>query len=147
MEFKNTNYLKNTDVELKVRKTVAEEEKYGGAPVYYFDILNIDKDKVGTCELRVGHNDELYYYGNILCDIDPRYQGRHFSYKASKLLMLLAKQHNMGYVSVTCESNNVKCKSTCEMLGMKLIDECEIPVNHPIRTKGLTNALVYVLDI
>lgn len=147
MKFKNTTYLKNTDVQLRIRETVDNEPKYGGAPVYYFDILNIDGDKVGTCELRVGHNDELYYYGNILCEIEPRYQGRHFAYKATKLLLLLAKEHNMGYISVTCAKDNMKIKSTCDMLGMKLLDECDLPENHPIRSKGGKDAAIYVLDI
>ena len=146
MEFKNTKYLKNAEVELRLREAVESVEKFGGVPVYYFDILNCDGDKVGTCELRVGHNDELYYYGNILCEIEPRYQGRHFAFKATRLLLLLAKDHNMGYISVTCAKDNVKIKSTCNMLGMQLLEVCDLPLDHPIRNIGGKDAAIYVLD-
>ena len=39
MEFKNTKYLKNAEVELRLREAVQSVEKFGGVPVYYFDIM------------------------------------------------------------------------------------------------------------
>ena len=147
MEFLGTNCLNNAELELKVTKEDPSVKKYGGAPVYYFDVLNVDKDKIGEAEFRVGHNDELYYWGNIYVKIDPRYEGRKFGYKVSKLMLKLAKKHQMGYVSITCGSNDLKCRSTCEQLGMQLLDDTALPLEHPIRQKGINNTAVYVLDI
>jgi hypothetical protein len=53
----------------------------------------------------------------------------------------------MGYISVTCAKDNVKLKSTCDMLGTKLLEECDIPSDHPIRKMGGKDAAIYVLDI
>lgn len=147
MEFLGTKCLNNADIELVVTKEDPSVVKYGGAPVYYFDVLNVDKDKIGVCELRVGHNDELYYYGNIYVKIDPRYEGFKYGYKVSKLLLKLAKKHDMGYVSITCGVNDVKCKSTCEQLGMVLLEDAKLPDDHPIRKVGIKDASIYVLDI
>lgn len=147
MEFLGTNCLNNSEIELKVTKEDPSVDKYGGAPVYYFDVLNVDKDKIGVAELRVGHNDELYYYGNIYVKIDPRYEGFKYGYKVSKLLLKLAKKHEMGYVSITCATSDLKCKSTCEQLGMKLLEDSQLPEDHPIRKIGIENASIYVLDL
>ena len=147
MEFLGTKCLNNSEIELVVTKEDPSVEKYGGAPVYYFDVLNVDKDKIGVCELRVGHNDELYYYGNIFVEIDPRYEGFKYGYKVSKLLLKLAKKHNMGYVSITCATKDERCKSTCEQLGMALLEDCKLPKDHPIRKVGIQDASIYVLDI
>lgn len=147
MVFLGTNCLNNSEIDLKVSKEEESVAKYGGAPVYYFDVLNVDKDKIGVAELRVGHNDELYYYGNIFVKIDPRYEGFKYGYKVSKLLLKLAKKHEMGYVSITCKEDDYKCKSTCEQLGMKLLDVATLPDNHPIHRMGIDKASIYVLDI
>ena len=53
----------------------------------------------------------------------------------------------MGYISVTCAKDNVKIKSTCDMLGMKLLEECDLPLDHPIRNIGGKDAAIYVLDL
>ena len=48
MEFLGTKCLNNADIELVVTKEDPSVEKYGGAPVYYFDVLNVDKDKLDS---------------------------------------------------------------------------------------------------
>jgi len=37
----------------------------GWVPAYHFAICNPNGIKMGSCDLRIGHNDKLYYGGNI----------------------------------------------------------------------------------
>ena len=47
----------------KVWKVEGDEVK-GWVPAYHFAICNNKGIKMGVCDLRIGHNDKLYYGGS-----------------------------------------------------------------------------------
>ena len=55
---------------------------------------------MGVCDLRIGHNDNVYYGGNIGYSIGEAYRGHHYAAKACLLLFELAKKHNLEYVII-----------------------------------------------
>ncbi|MCL2776030.1 MAG: GNAT family N-acetyltransferase [Oscillospiraceae bacterium] len=68
---------------------------------------------------RIGDNTNRHikYGGNIGYDIDEPYRGSKYSLKACKLLLILAKQHDMKSVYITCDPENRASRRVCELLG------------------------------
>ena len=62
--------------------------------------------KIGVCDLRIGHNENTYYGGNIGYGIDEEYRGHHYAGKACLLLFELARKHEWDYVIITCNPDN-----------------------------------------
>lgn len=54
--FFDTSFLKNDEISLFQVKTAEENKDRDWVPAYYFYILDKEGIKVGTCDLRIGHN-------------------------------------------------------------------------------------------
>ncbi|MDD4290637.1 MAG: hypothetical protein PHX51_00095 [Clostridia bacterium] len=91
MIFYNTDNLKDNEILLRIVKAADAQPEKRWLPAYYFDICLLDGTKVGTCDLRIGHNDKTYIGGNIGYEIDEQYRGHNYAAKACFLLFLLAK--------------------------------------------------------
>jgi tagatose 1,6-diphosphate aldolase len=71
-------------------------------PAYFFQIVRLsDQAEVGWCDLRVGHNQNTFFGGNIGYGIREAYRGNHYAGKACRLLLTLARKHDMGFVLIT----------------------------------------------
>lgn len=99
--FLNTDFLKNEEIQLMLEKVVEGDEEKGWVPAYHFAICNNKGIKIGVCDLRIGHNEKLYYGGNIGYNIDVAYRGNHYAGKACILLFELAKKHDLKYLIIT----------------------------------------------
>ena len=98
--------LQDNDIRLiYTAKCEAVPEK-GYFPAYKFNIALLDGTPIGKCDLRIGHNSNTYYGGNIGYAVDEPYRGHHYAAKACILLFQLAAMHDMDYVTITCEVNN-----------------------------------------
>lgn len=94
--FFDTRDLRDQEIYLDLYKTADENKEKGYVPAYYFKIIRrIDDIEVGWCDLRIGHNDNIKYGGNIGYEVYESYRGNHYASKACKLLFLLAKRHDM----------------------------------------------------
>ena len=114
MKFFNTDDLKTNEMMLRLVRTAEENPERKWVPAYYFAICLPDGTKIGDCDLRIGHNQNLYYGGNIGYAIDAAYRGHHYAGKACRLLFELAKKHELGYVIITCDPDNTASRKTCE---------------------------------
>ena len=98
---------------------------------YRFHIKSVDNKRIGGCSFRVGDNynknRHIKYGGNIGYDIDELYRGNKYSLKACKLLLLLAKSHNMQSVRITCNPENKASRRICELLGANYITILDLP--------------------
>lgn len=63
--FLNTDDLKNDEIQLVLEKTVSGDVERGWVPAYHFAICDNNGTKIGVCDLRIGHNENTYYGGNI----------------------------------------------------------------------------------
>ena len=136
MKFYNSDDLKDDEIYLKLIKTVDEQPEKRWVPSYYFDICLLDGTKIGKCDLRVGHNDKTYIGGNIGYGILQEYRGHHYSLKATKLLFNLARKHQMEYVIITCNPDNLASSKIIEEAGGKLLEITDIPIDNEMYEEG-----------
>lgn len=141
--FIDTNFLKNDEIQLNLEKTVDGNEEKGWVPAYYFAICNNRGIKIGVCDLRIGHNDNLYYGGNIGYCIDQEYRGNHYAAKACLLLFELARKHNLEYLIITCNPDNDASRKTCEYAGGELLEVVELPEDNDMRDSGETQKCIF----
>ena len=92
MTFLDTSDLKNEEITLRLDHTFPGDSVRNWVPAYYFDILDATGQKVGICDLRIGHNEGLYYGGNIGYAVDEPFRGNHYAEKACRLLFELATE-------------------------------------------------------
>lgn len=141
--FLDTAFLKNNEIQLILEKTVAGNEERGWAPTYHFAICDLNGVRLGTCDLRIGHNANLYYGGNIGYHIEESHRGYHYAGKACLLLFELAKNHNMEYVIITCNPENLASRKTCAYAGGTLLEIAELPQENDMRKKGETRKCIF----
>ena len=141
--FLDTDFLQNDEIKLVLEKTVDGDDKKGWVPAYHFAICDLNGIKMGVCDLRIGHNDKLYYGGNIGYRIDEPYRGHHYAGKACLLLFELARMHELGYVIITCNPNNYASRKTCEYVGGELLEIAELPEGNDMKARGETCKCIY----
>lgn len=125
--FYSTDFLKSDEIRLVLEKTTEADPSKGWVLQYFFKILRSDGTAVGVCSLRAGHNETTHCVGNIGYGVYEEFRGNHYAGKACKLLLELAKKHDMGYVIITCSTDNLPSRKTCEYAGGQLEGIFELP--------------------
>ena len=141
--FLNTDFLKNEEIRLVLEKTADGDAEKDWVPAYHFAICDRAGTKVGICDLRLGHNEKLYYGGNIGYRIEEKYRGHHYAGKACLLLFELARRHDLGYVIITCNPNNLPSRKTCEYAGGTLLEIAELPEGNDMRARGESEKCIF----
>ena len=145
--FINTDFLKNDEIQLLLEKAVEGDGEKGWVPAYHFAICDLKGNKMGVCDLRIGHNEKLYYGGNIGYRIEEEYRGHHYAGKACLLLFELARRHDLEYVIITCNPDNYASRKTCEYAGGKLIEIVEVPEGNDMRERGEMEKCIYRFEV
>ncbi|HEY7089346.1 MAG TPA: GNAT family N-acetyltransferase [Tepidisphaeraceae bacterium] len=102
----------------------------------------------GGISLRVGHNTELEMYGgHIGYGVYPPARGHHYAERACRLLLPLARHHDMRRLWITCNPDNVPSRRTCERLGCKLVEIVPVPPTHPLYQRGDREKCRYYIDV
>ena len=148
MEFLDTFFLKNDEMTLRLEKTVEGDDARGWLPAYHFAICRPSGEKIGVCDLRVGHNESVYYGGNIGYRVEPTYRGHHYAGKACLLLFELARLHGLDWLIITCNPDNWPSRKTCEWAGGQLMEIVELPENNDMRVEaGETEKCIYRFEL
>lgn len=148
MTFLDTSDLKTEEISLRLDHTFPGDPVKKWVPAYYFDILDHSGQKLGFCDLRIGHNEGLYYGGNIGYTVDEPYRGHHYAAKACKLLFKLARRHELGYLIITTQPTNWPSRRTCELLGGELLEIAELPADNDMRVNdGHTHECIYRFEL
>ncbi len=135
--FLDTSDLADGEIFLKLVRTDPGSRRRNWSPAYHFSIcLAAGKTEVGRCDLRIGHNRQLYFGGNIGYQVHEPYRGHHYAAKACRLLFGLALRHDLGYVLITCNPDNLPSRRTCEGLGGELIDIAAVPPDNEMYQRG-----------
>ena len=141
--FINTDFLRSDEITLVLEKTVDGNDEKGWVPAYHFAICDDRGTKMGVCDLRIGHNDNLYYGGNIGYSVAEEYRGHHYAGKACLLLFELARKHDLEYLIITCNPDNYASRKTCEYAGGELLEIVELPEDSDMRDKGESEKCIF----
>lgn len=146
--FIDTTDLRSQEIYLRLYKTADENIEKGYVPAYYFKIVRCADDvEVGQCDLRIGHNDNTKYGGNIGYEIHEPFRGNRYASKACKLLFILANKHKMGEVIITCSPENIASRKTCEYSGGKLVGIVDVPTWHEMYKSGRKKTCQYIIRL
>ncbi len=146
--FLDTDFLKTDDLQLLLEKTVEADQVRGWVPAYHFAICGPEGRRMGVCDLRVGHNRNTYFGGNIGYRVEEPYRGHHYAGKACLLLFQLARRHGMDHLFITCNPDNLPSRRTCEYAGGQLVEVAELPEDNDMRLEsGETEKCVYRFDL
>lgn len=147
-EFMNTEFLRDGEIYLKCVKQAPADPVKDFSPAYHFAICALDGTEMGKCDLRIGHKEKLYYGGHIGYRVEEPYRGHHYAGKAVKLLLELAKRHEMGHIYVSCDPTNDASYKTCLYAGGKYLETVELPEDNDMRIEdGKTQVCVFRWDL
>ncbi len=141
--FFDTGFLKSDELFLKLAKTAEADAERQFVPAYHFRICLVDGTEIGSCDLRIGHNQKTYYGGNIGYSVKPEYRGRHYAGKACLLLFELAKKHGMEFVRISCGTENAASARSCEFAGGVLEATVDLPPESDMYLEGLRRVHIY----
>ena len=138
------NILSDDEVTLKI------SQKYEGdnelLPFYYYDIC-VNSIVVGKISIRIGNNYHSYYNGHIGYEIDKEYRGSNYAYKACKLVLQVAKAHNMSELILTCDESNIASYKTIEKLGAELIEIVKPPKDYFAYREDMEKQRIYKVKL
>ena len=139
--------LRNSEIFLRLDRTCEAQPEKDWVPAYYFSICLPDGTKIGQCDLRIGHNERLYIGGNIGYGIDEPYRGHHYAAKACELLLKQAQKHDLEYVIITCDPDNIASSRTCQLAGGQYLETAAVPEWHNMYDEGKRRVMVYRFDL
>jgi len=139
--------LTDGEITLRLREKVPGDAAEGRVPAYKFDILRANGERVGACNLRIGHTMRLFFGGNIGYTIEEAYRGHHCAAKACKLLFRLAARHDMKYVYITCSPQNAASSRTCQLAGCTLVCTVPLPEDTDMYRRGDREVMVYRMEV
>ena len=102
------------------------ELRFGHEQIWRITLHNSRKE-IGQISYRDGESRCVYYYGHIGYHIDPPYRGRHFAYRACRLIEREIRLSGKTSVVITCDPDNQPSRKTCERLGCLFEREAEVP--------------------
>ena len=147
MQFFNTNDLRDEEIYLALIGTFEADVRRKWVPFYAFNICLLDGTRVGLCNLKIDNTELTKYCGNIGYEVDEEFRGHKYSLKASKLLLNLAKKHNMPYIAINCEPDNPASNRICQLFGAEYIETVDIPQEHEMYKEGKRQMNVYRIKI
>lgn len=145
--FYNTDDLSDGVIKLICYRHAEADEKRGYLPAYHFRICHERGAEMGFCDLRVGHNSNTFYGGNIGYSLLPQYRGHGYAARALRLLLPLAKKHGMEYVIITTAPDNIASYKTIENCGGIFLDVRELPKDNEMYGTGRTETKRYKIKL
>ena len=109
-------------IDLRQRYSVSEKEAFDGVATVYYDIYLHGRGKIiGSIDLRLTMNEDMYYYGHVGYEIIKKFRGHHYAYDACELLFKIAKEeYKMDELFITCDPENVASYKNWEVSFWRL---------------------------
>lgn len=79
--------------------------------------LHDQKQEIGQISYRDGEGRNVYFFGHIGYHIDPPYRGKHYAFRACRLIAREIRLSGKSSVVITCDPDNEASRKTCIRLG------------------------------
>ena len=148
-KFYDPGKLIDNDLELVLVKEYRGDPLRSYVPSYKFKMTHPGQDEeIGQIMLRVGNTNHIVMYaGHIGYRVHKEYRGNRYAAKACKLLLSLARKHELNPLWITCNPDNIPSRRTCELLGAKMIEIVNLPKNTNMYKRGDRQKCRYRLDL
>jgi tagatose 1,6-diphosphate aldolase len=141
--------LVDNELRLVLVATEQWEPERVEVPTYRFVMRRdgFDSD-AGFINLRVGDTENISLYrGHIGYGVEPEHRGHHFAARACTLLFPLARLHRLTPLWITCDSENVASRKTCERVGATFVEIVAVPEDAPAYRYGARRKCRYRIDL
>jgi predicted acetyltransferase len=141
--------LIDNDLELRLDATIPADLRKGFVSVYQFQMVHRPSaEPVGTIQLRVGTTAAIRSYaGHLGYGVLPRHRGHHYAARGCRLLIPLARKHQLNPLWITCNPDNIASRRTCELAGAYLVEIVDVPAESEMFRKGERQKCRYRLDL
>ena len=132
---------------LDLVRTCGDDDSPWGVPAYIFTIV-FDWQPVGRLSLRVGATPTiLLHAGHLGFTVEEPHRGRGFAGSAARLVLPLAKAHDLDPLWITCTPDNRASIRTIESLGATYVETVPIPAGYDSYARGERQKRRYRLDL
>ncbi|HAX73629.1 MAG TPA: GNAT family N-acetyltransferase [Firmicutes bacterium] len=143
-EFKDVGYITDGEIDLILEKKVPAIYEKFYVPSYHFKVKkHLSNVEMGKIDIRIGHNENTFYGGNIGYEIYPMFQGNHYAAKACQLIKKVALMHQLTYLYISCLPENIPSNKTCLRLQAQFLGTYQIPFHSEMYLIGLRQINVY----
>ena len=122
-EFLEPGQLVDGELKLRLDKKLPADPFHDHVPAYLFHMIHrVSGKKMGRISLRIGKTELLKTRaGQIGYSVYSEYRGNRYAARSCRLLLPLAKEHDLIPLWITCHPDNLPSKKTCELIGGKLV--------------------------
>lgn len=127
--------LKGKEIDLLLENIYIN--KFNIKTYVYHIYLRGKYNKIGRITLRLGNNEDIYYFGNIGYSISKNYRGNYLAAKACLLIKELLKKYKIkSEIIITVNPQNIASQKTCIYIGCNFIETVKIPKHSQFYTYG-----------
>jgi predicted acetyltransferase len=121
--------LVDVDLTLRLAEKVPADHKRGFSPSYEFKAIHtFTGATMGEISLRIGRTyHERYFRGHIGFHIYEPFRGHHYAARSCRLLIPIAKHHNLDPIWITCNPDNYASKRSIELAGAEYVETVTMP--------------------
>ncbi len=135
--FRGFEIIAGEEFRLVLQEKMPEDRARGWVPSYRYNICPLtNMTELGTIDMRIGNNENIYYAGHIGYRVHEPYRGRHYAEKACRLIIRVARAHGMTEVVITCNPDNLASRKTIERLGARFEGIVDIPSSNELYYYG-----------
>lgn len=148
-KFINPGKLIDDDLELVLDSVDEANLALGLVPQYRFRMRQVGtNENLGGINLRISNEPLIVLYaGHIGYGVSAEHRGHHYAARSCKLLMPLAKRHELNPLWITCNPDNYASRRTCELAGGRLIEIVELPKDNDMYLAGERKKCRYRFDL
>ena len=147
-KFFKFDLLSDGEIDLSINLNKVGDETLGYLPAYHYNIKEHGMHEVvGQIDIRIGHNINTFYGGNIGYGIEEGYRGKGYAAKAVLLLKNVARKHHLKEVIITCNPDNLASRKTAEKAGGILLEIVDLPEDNEMYKLGERQKCRYELSI
>lgn len=147
--FHDPGKLINQDLELVLVARIPGDPAKNYVPAYKFQMRRAGQDeKIGSIELRVGNTKHIVMYGgHVGYRVFLKHRGRRYAARACRLLLPLARSHDLKTLWITCNPDNIASRRTCELAGAKFVEIVDLPQDTDMYQRGERQKCRYRLEL